>query len=128
VSVVGRIGILVETLILFGPATLVLFLAPIGLLAALDSGPHVFLIMLGLTIGGSFGLFSVLHLASNAIDPKHRLPHLRVLSLSIALGIGTCIGILYNSRDLWSVAIFVAPLVGVSHLLWLCRRHFAHAA
>jgi hypothetical protein len=124
-----RIAILMETVILFGPATLVLFLSPIGLIAALDSTVLTFVTLAGMTFGGAVGLYCAISLAAHSMDSDHTLPSRKFLSFGLGAGFVACVlALTYSLHDNLAIVVFGGPMVGAIHLLWINRRHFQHVA
>jgi len=129
VSPITRVAVLAETLALFGPITLVLFMAPIGVLAALGGGHASAALLVALALAGGIGLYMVLNLAAHAVDATHSLPATPYVLLGVALGLGAALVVLWlEPKTPWLLAVVVGPLVGSAHLLWLNRRALWPAA
>jgi hypothetical protein len=123
-----RMLILLEVIVLVAPATLLLFLSPIGILAGMGSSIFMSLLLAVSAIAGAFGLVSILHLAAHIIDDSHRLPAINTLIAGVSAGVVACVlQIAFSKLNFVTTAIFGGPVIGAAHLLWMVRGELRSA-
>jgi len=116
--------VLLEIVALFGPATLFLFLGPIGAVAFFANPSGESALLVTTVVLGFWGLFTVLHLAAHVLDSEHRLPSRKALLFGIGAGVVACTLAMWVVRDTpWMIAVFFGPVIGAAHLLYLSRTH-----
>jgi hypothetical protein len=117
-----RALILLEVVVLFAPATMLLLLGPIGVFAALGQSLPLGLVLMVWVALGAFGGYAVLNLTAHALDSSHALPTRRLLNAACGCGVAAClVGLWTMGRSFWSWPIFGAPILGVAHLLYLAK-------
>jgi predicted small integral membrane protein len=128
-SPIARIAVLAETVALFGPAALVLLLAPIGVLAAFGSSASLSALLVTVCLAGGVGLYMVLNLAAHVVDNAHSLPQRRYVLAGITCGVVALLATAWlQPKTPWFLAMVAGPIVGSVHLLWLNRRTLWPAA
>jgi hypothetical protein len=125
---IQRLTVVLELVILFGPATILLFMAPIGLIGAAHAGA-IFLVMTAAAVLlGGFSLYVCMHLAAHALDENHPVPSLWVVALAWVSGAGAFLSAgIYVRFEPLILLIITLPILGGAHLTWLSWESIARA-
>lgn len=119
-----KAAFILEMLILFSPVLFAGLATPTLIGSALAQGVIPGLIALLFAVAGGAGLYTTFRLAAHVVDPKRALPPPASVFVGAAAGAAAAgAGILQGLSEapIYS-ALFAAPIFGMIHLLWLCRR------
>jgi hypothetical protein len=123
-----RVLLLGEVVVLFGPATLLWALSPLGFLDSLGSSPQRALSIGALVIAGAYGIFSVVHIILRILDTEYDLPPLGLLIGGLATGCVACLGAFaLIGRHPETLVILVPPIIGAAHFAWLAINRSLYA-
>ncbi len=122
-ATVQRLLLVFELVILFGPVTILLFMAPIGLLSIAHTGLLAFLFTVVVTLLGGFALYVCMNLAAHAFDRDHPVPSARrVVSAWVAAVLAFLITAYSIDLEPLTMLTITLPVVGGAHLTYRCRR------